>query len=67
MKEEDFKQAIVYMKKAFNINNNSANIASMLANAYLQNKDIDKALKTLDEAEKIDSTNYFKREMYYFY
>jgi anaphase-promoting complex subunit 3 len=58
MKEEDFKQAIVFIKKAYSINNNSANLSSMLANAYLQNKEINKALKTLDDAEKIDPSNH---------
>ena len=58
MKEENYKQAITYLKKAFTINNNSANLSSMLANAYLQNKDVNKALKILEDAEKIDSANY---------
>lgn len=58
MKEEDFKMAITYLKRALIINKNSANLTSMLANAYLQVKDINRALATLEEAEKIDSANH---------
>lgn len=58
MKEEDFKQAITFLKKAISINSNSANLSSMLANAYLQNKEVNKAIKTLEDAEKLDPSNH---------
>jgi anaphase-promoting complex subunit 3 len=57
MKEENYKQAVAYLKKASSINSNSANLFSMLANAYFQNKEVNKALKALDDAEKIDPEN----------
>jgi len=59
LKEENYDNAILFLKRALTINNQSAILILYLASAYQHNKkDSNNALKCLDEAEKLDPNNY---------
>jgi predicted Zn-dependent protease len=57
IKRTKYTEAIKFFKKASEINPNSTIIHFYLASAYIQNRDMNSALKYLQLAEKKDNKN----------